>query len=158
MPKIVTNIFKDLTDEEKKEIELAGVGLGRVEIGEYVEKGFGLEEVIKFIFDGFVLTKFLRDALLWDCFKSLLQKVFDVVSKKKKSPIELQTWIRDVTNPAAINVTFSVKTPEDIHELLTSLRTKLDAEVFSNDKEKLKGKIIWMGFDRENKIWKIQIL
>ena len=158
MIRISTTFFKNLSEKDKKEIQLAASKLGQIEIYEYIQKGLGLEEVTKFILDGFILKNFIRDALLWDYFKLLLQKIFDIVVKKSKKPPEVQIWIKDISNVASINITFSIKNKEDIQNFLTPLRTKLDAEIFSPKKELQKGKIFWLAFDKETNIWTIQIL
>jgi len=158
MPRIITNLFKNLTELEKEEIKQAGKQFGEIGLYEYVQKGVGLEEIIKFIFDGFVLKNFIRDAILWDSFKFLLQKVFLIASKKSDKPHGIQVWIKDTTNPAAINIAFSIKKEEELFDLMVTLREKLTTNVFSINKDQEKGKIIWMGLDRENKVWTIQIL
>ncbi len=158
MPKIITNLFKNLTEIEKEEIRQAEKQFGEIGLYEYVQKGVRLEEIIKFIFDGFVLKNFIRDAILWDSFKSLLQKVFLIASKKSDKPDGIQVWIKDTTNPTAINIAFSIKKEEELFNLMVTLREKLTTNIFSVNKDQEKGKIIWMGFDRENKVWRIQIL
>jgi nitrate reductase NapAB chaperone NapD len=158
MLQIATNIFKNLSKIEKEEIKTAGKKFGKIEIHEYFQKGVGLEEIIKFIFDEFALKNLIEDVLLWDSFKSLLQKIFNIAITKSEIPTGIQIWIRDITNPAAINIAFSIKTLDDIQELLVSLRTKLDIEIFSVKKEQQKGKIFLVAFDKENNNWLIKIL
>lgn len=158
MPRIATNMFRSLTEEEQNDIKKAGRTLGEIEISEYVQKELGTEEIIKFIFDDFNLRNVIRDALLWDSLKSLLGHMFNLISRKLSQPAEIQIWIRDITNPAGLNISFSIKQKQEIQDLLIILRTKLEDEIFSKNKEQEKGKIFWIAFDRERKNWLIKIL
>ena len=158
MPRIITNLFKNLTESEKEEIKRIGKEFGEIGLYEYIQKSIELEKIIKFIFDGFVLKNLVRDALLWDSFKLLLQKVFLIAGKKSNKPQGIQVWIKDTTNPAVINIAFSIKKKEELSSLMVTLREKLTTSVFSVNQDQEKGKIIWMGFDRENKVWTIQVL
>jgi len=158
MPVIATNIFKKLTDQDKKELQEISKGFGGVEISEYIQKGLDVEEVVKYILDGFALKNIVRDAILWDSFKALLRFLFNIAVRKFNKIIEMQIWIRDINNPAAINITFSIKEEKEVQDLFVVLRSQLENEIFIKRKESEKGKIIWVAFDRETKSWLIKTL
>lgn len=158
MFRIATTIYKNLTQEEKNAIKYVGRSLGDFEVLEYIQKELGQENIIKFIFDDFNLRNSVKDASLWDLLKSLLIYIFNLVKKKLNRQFEIQIWIRDTTNPAGLNVAFSIKQQEEIQDLLITLKTKLKNEIFSKNKEQEKGKIFWVAFDRETKDWLIKIL
>lgn len=158
MPNIVTNIFRQFSKEEKDGIKNAGKILGELSIAEYIQKGLELKDAVKFIFSDFDLKNLARDAVLWESFKSLIIYIFKIVIGKIEKPTEVQIWIQDTKNPAGLNATFSIKHEQDIQDLLTTLRTKLENEIFSKNREQEKGKIFWAAFDREKQVWLIKIL
>ena len=59
MPTIATNYFDKLTELEKEEIKEAGKVFGDVKLYEYIQKGAGLEEFIKFILSDFNLKNLI---------------------------------------------------------------------------------------------------
>lgn len=158
MPTIATNIHKELSTIEKKEILAAAKPLGVIQIHEYKEKGVGLEEIIKFICEGFDLKRVLLDSVLWDSFKSLFEFVYRLVAKKFKKAKEVQFWIRDTSNPSAINIAFSLQQENGVHDLFILLRTKLDHDIFSKKREQESSKIFWIAYDNQTKEWLIKVL
>ena len=115
-------------------------------------------EFIKFILSDFNLKNLIRDAIIWDGFKLLLQKIFSVITKKTNKPTEIQVWIEDKNNPASVNIALSIKKIEDIQELMVSLKAKLEVEIFSVSKEQQKGKIFWITLDKDSQNWLVKIL
>ena len=158
MPKIITNIFGKLSEKDKDEIKNAANIFGELGIAEYIQKGLGLEEVVKLIFSDFNLKNIVRDAMLWESFKSLIAHIFKIVSGKIEKQTEIQIWIQDTKNPAGLNAAFSLKNEQNIQDLLTTLRTKLENDIFSKNREQEKGKIFLAAFDKEEQVWLIKIL
>jgi len=158
MLKISTNIFKKISEEEKKDIQNLGKDFGSISVHDYSEKGIGLEEVIKVIFQGFALKGIIENTVLWGSLKELIGLIFNISVKKFDKPVEVQVWISDASNLAALNVVFSIKKESEIHDLFTALRIKLNEDVFSKGKEQEKGKIFWIAFDKENEDWLVKVL
>lgn len=158
MSRIITTEFKKLSEDEKERLSETGKDLGHFDFFEYVQKGMGLEGDVKYIFDDFNLRNIVKNLLLWDSLKTLLSNVFNLTSKKFNQLTEVQVWIRDTNNPAALNISFSIKQEKEIHDLLTILRTELENDIFSKNREQESGKIFWVAFDREKKDWLIKVL
>jgi len=158
MLNIATNIFRKLSDEDKKEIQKPEDVFGKVEISEYIQKGLESEEVAKFIFQGFIFRNLIEDVLLWESFQQLFKSIFNITIKKVDRQTEVQIWVQDTSNPASLNVVFSIKQEEDIKNLLITLRTKLEEDIFSKNKQQETGKILWVAFDKETSKWLIKTL
>ncbi len=158
MLNIATNIFRKLSEEDKKEIQKPEDVFGEVEISEYIQKGLEVEDVVKFILQGLIFENFVKDALLWESFQQLLRSIFNIAVKRDDKPREVQIWVQDTTNPASLNIAFSMKQEEAIKNLLTTLRTKLGEDVFSKNKHQEAGKILWVAFDKETNKWLIKTL
>ena len=158
MPRITTNLLKELTEFEKEEIRKTGKEFGEIELGEHVQKNLNLKETVKFVLDGFLLKKLLGNVSLWNLFESLLQKLFLIARNKNGAPLEIQFWIRDTSNPAALNIAFGAREEDEFKDRIISLKNKLITDIFSTHRELEKNKIIWIGFDEENNLWSIQFL
>jgi len=156
MPRIITNIFKKLTEPEKKEIKKLSEEFGDVEFFELTQKEPDLKDSIKFILDNFNIKKIIENISLLDSFKSLLQKLLLISENKSEIPIEIQFWFKDTLNPAALNIAFAVKEVAELRNMIDSLKNKLITDIFSVHKELSGDKIIWIGFDKENNSCKIQ--
>lgn len=155
---VATTISDTLSEEEKKEIKSVAPVFDSLEIKKYVEKALGMEDIIKFIFEGFVLKNFIRDAVLWDSFKSLLEKLYNIAAKRRENHEEIQIWIQDTSNPAAIDIAFSFKNLEELNGLMVTLREKVITVVLKTEREKEEGKIFWFGYDQTKKEWVLKIL
>ncbi|MDO8560443.1 MAG: hypothetical protein Q7S23_05475 [bacterium] len=152
MPTISTNIFDKLTPGEKGEISKSDI-LGEINFNEYHIKSAVPDENVKYIFDGFDLKKSTNEIQIWDSLKEKILEIYKITSSKYESPIELQFWIKDLSRPAVINILFSIKDKDEIIDLMTTLRTKLEGEIFSNEFDAGSEKILLIGFDRELKSW-----
>lgn len=157
MKEIATNFFDKLTESEKTEIKNIE-GIGGIELNEYIQKGIGMGEIAKFIFSNFDLKDLIRDAVIWDGFKILLQKIFSIVAKKSEKPVEIQIWVTDTANSVPINIALSIKKLDDIGEVMVSLKAKLETDVFPNLAKQEKGKIFWITLDKDTQGWLVKIL
>lgn len=158
MPTIATDLFGKLTEIEKEELKSIGGVFNTIKFTEYTQKAAETAGVIKIIFDGFNIKDISQNISLWDSFRALLKEMFKIAEREKDEFVEVQVWIRDTSNPSAMNITFSAKQGEELSDLLLTLRGSLDTNIFALGKEKEPGKLIFMGFDKERRGWTMQIL
>lgn len=154
MPLIATNIYKNLSTEDKEAIKNFDSRVGEIETYEYIQKAAGLENIVKFVFNDFNITGLIRDGIIWDIIKQLITKLITISQEKYTEGKEFQIWIEDHQDDNAINIAFSVRSKEELSDLFSTLQSAFE----ESRKKKIKGKeIIWIAYDKEQGKWNIQV-
>lgn len=152
---VATNIFGELTPEEKSQLVTAFRSVDSAEVFEYIEKGLNIEQLAKFIFSGVNLLDLVRDGLMWDLLKKAFARLASLVQEKYGNSREVQIWIQDDHHPVTINVAFALKKKEDISKQIDSLKEVLKTRVLTRNLES-KGPIFWLAYDGETNSWQVK--
>jgi hypothetical protein len=157
-----TNIYNKLSTVHKESVEKDVAQLfkikERVKLNEYKEKKVGDNGRIKFFIGGVPLKETLADIEVWDLFTKLLKNIFRFSKEDSSEMIELQFWVTSLSKPQPINIFFSVRNEEDVVEKLPLLRDTLMISKVFEEKNIQKGKILIVGYENEEKVWRINYI
>ncbi|PIS14854.1 hypothetical protein COT64_00410 [Candidatus Shapirobacteria bacterium CG09_land_8_20_14_0_10_39_12] len=154
MTLIATNIFSKLTKEDKQELRDFNEKFGKIDVYEYITEALDIKDVVTFILEGFDVKNFLRDSILWDLLKELIQKLVELSASRTGKSNKINFWVKDTRTQPPLNISFSIMETGAIPELLISLKQTLDKQVGEDFQ---KGKIIWITYDIEKKEWNIKV-
>lgn len=155
MALIATNIFSKLTEKDKEELQNFNEKFGKIEVYEYITEGLDIKDVVTFILEGFSIKNFLRDSILWDLLKELIQKLVELSVNRVGKSSNINLWVKDTKTKPPLNISFSITEADAIPELMISLKQTLDTQL---RKDFQKDKIVWIAYDVEKKEWNIKVL
>lgn len=135
--KIATNIYQEISENEKKDIIDSFKKISDVEIFEYREKGISVEEIVKFLIQDLNLFKIIRNGVIFSAFRLGIKTLWNL-ARDKRPKSKVQGWI--IID--SINI---ILPNEGIDETLNSLPKILEG--IKKDKK------YWITF--ENGSWKV---
>ena len=136
---IGTNIYNELTEDEKRKIAKTFSSIGEVKLFNYDEKGLPVQDIVKFVFRDFNLLHVVRDGFIYGIFAGGIKWLWDLAHKKKPKA-EVEVWI----SFNSINIILSDVELEKCLDSLPKIMLGLHME---------EGKTYWLTF--KNGSWTI---
>ncbi len=149
MIKISTNIHDDLTTSDKAEIVKLHNKFGKLKLFKYVEKRIGVQNVAKFILEGFKLEDLLEDVSLWEALIKLCTTLLNIAKKRRDINISAQIWIRDMSTKTPTSAAFTITDDKKVGDLMSGLRSLLSTSI----PKTRKGQIIWIFYSETQSKW-----
>ena len=156
MASISTNISTRITTKERSKIKKDYSDIDSdIQFFDYVVNSTK-DTTPRFVLSKFKIKEFLDDIKKWDLFKDMIIDLNNIANEKTNI-LGSQYWINDANKTPPINISFSIKSKDNVQDIFTKLQELLKEKI-KEMTTKETNKIIWIGYDIEMKDWKVTIL
>lgn len=161
---IGTNIYNELSEAHRKSISssMDQIAEQKNRLVLLLQKSveFNPNDSAKFYLANFPIYKIINDITQWNIFSDILKNLLIYAKQDVKTINDFQFVVNFYYISTSISVFFSAKNEISLKEKVSSMREEI-LKIVSDISEKnklVKDKLVILGYDTENKKWKVNYL